>query len=529
MALGNNLEDDDLHRGRNAQEELELKFLAPADTLDRVRASPPLARHARNNGTVRHLEAVYYDTADRTLFGHGLSLRVRRSGLQFVQTLKRATSRGGPFARNEWENTVDGMSPDFSVLPLDEIGAPLGDLAPTALDPVFATKVQRRTQQLDLPGAVVEVAFDDGLISSGARSEPLSELELEVKAGNARALYDLGLQLLDVAPLRIGTRSKADRGYCLAFGDLPRPTKAAVPDVTTECTVDDVVGLLLGSCQQHMLANQAAAEAGIDPEGVHQMRVALRRMRTVAALLHQQLGLPSLESLSAEAKWLGTLLGAAREWDVFLTETLGAPSAVVAGDAIDFAGLRNAAQLHRDAAYAALREALGDVRYSRFQLSMLHWIQSKAWRNELRSAPLAVLLEPAGDFGARTLAKLHRKALKRGAHFRHLPPDRRHKVRIALKNLRYATEFFRDAQPAEAGWKDYLRGVEDLQEALGHDNDASMTAPLLSMLAQDEPSAGVSGAIGAVMGWQARGRLAEGKRLRRQWRRFKTATTPWSS
>ena len=88
-------------------------------------------------------------------------------------------------------------------------------------------------------------------------------------------------------PLRIGTRSKSDRGYDLAYGLAPIPMKANPPEINANHSIDDVIGILLGSCQYHLLANQAVAELGQNPEGVHQMRVALRRIRTVSTLFQK--------------------------------------------------------------------------------------------------------------------------------------------------------------------------------------------------------------------------------------------------
>ena len=407
-----------VHARPIASAEAELKLLAPAGTLEQLREAPTIARYARDTGSARQLEAVYYDTPDRALFSNGLSLRVRRSGDGFIQTLKRGPARGEPFVRAEWETEIAGTAPDLSLLPDDEIGAPLDGLGSCVVGPVFTTKVHRWTQQLDLPGAVVEVAFDDGVIEAGEHRELVSEVELELKSGDLRALYDLGLQLLEIAPLRLGTRSKSDRGYSLAFGASPKSTKAASPAISPDHTIDDIIGMLLGSCQDHLLANQAVAEAGLDPEGVHQMRVALRRMRTISALLHRQLGLPTLAAFNAEAKWLGRALGAAREWDVFVTDTLRAPCEALGREA-DFKALRQAAEPHRAAAYAGLREALASARYNRLQLAIRQWVHSRGWRNELQSRSLAVLLEAAHDFAGHTLAQLHRKVVRKGAHLQH--------------------------------------------------------------------------------------------------------------
>jgi triphosphatase len=509
------------------KDEVELKLLAPAGMLDQLREAPVITRRARNAGVARRLETVYFDTPDRILHSHGLSLRVRRSGKKYVQTLKRGPVHGRPFTRGEWESPVDGVTPDLALLPMSEIGAPLDTLAANTLDPIFATKVRRRTLHLDLLGAVVEVAFDEGSIEAGERREPLTEIELEVKAGDPRVLYDLGIELLEIAPLRIGTQSKSDRGYGLAFGLTPKPTKAIAPAISAEHTVDDIVGMLLGACQHQLLANQAIAEAGRDPEGVHQMRVALRRLRTACALLRSELGSLTLQAFNDEAKWLAKLLGNARDWDVFITETLSRPSEILPSDTVDFDGLRQAAEPHRAVAYAALRETLASTRYSRFQLSFRHWIESRGWRNELESGSLAVLLEPAPVFAGRVLTRLHRKSLKRGTHFRQLRPDARHQLRIALKKLRYAAEFFQGLHGGSTEAKGYLACLATLQDALGHDNDASMTWSFLRTLARDPLAPEVQRCIGAVMGWQARDRIEVGWTLRRHWRRFKAMPTFW--
>ncbi len=509
------------------KDEVELKLLAPVGVLDKLCEAPAIVRYGRSAGAARRLQATYYDTDNCALFNHGLSLRVRRAGKRYVQTVKRGPTDGQPFSRAEWECLVNGTGPDLARLPVSEIGAPLDNMAHDALAPVFTTTVRRRTQRLDFGGSVVEVAFDEGSIAAGDRSEAVSELELEVKSGDKRVLYDLGLELLAIAPLRIGVRSKAERGYDLAFGMASMGTKATPPAITAEHTLDDVVGLLLANCQHHLLANQAVAEAGQHPEGVHQMRVALRRMRSASGLLNRELGSPSLAGFNAEARWLAQLLGAARDWDVFVTETMTAPSAAVGKELFDFDGLREAAEPYRLAAYAALREALASQRYNRFQLSLRQWIETRRWRNELENQSLAVLLEPAPTFACRSLTRLHRKVLKRGEHFRRLEPSARHRVRVELKKLRYVIEFFRGALAEDAKAKAYVGHLAQLQDDLGHDNDASVAWPFLCALARDSMTPDVQRSIGVVMGWQARGRLAVG-RLHKSWQQFKAMPTFWS-
>jgi triphosphatase len=208
-----------------AHAEVELKLLASPAAIERIRETSVIVQHARSRGVVRRLDTVYYDTPDRALSRARGSLRVRRIGTRYVQTLKLARADQAPFVRRRWETPVDTQAPDLTCLPA-EITASIGELANNGLAPVFATKIGRRAQRLAFNGAEVEITFDEGMVEAGEQREPLAEIELELKAGDAGALYDVGMQLLDVAPLRIGTLSKADQGYALAFNAVPQATKA---------------------------------------------------------------------------------------------------------------------------------------------------------------------------------------------------------------------------------------------------------------------------------------------------------------
>jgi triphosphatase len=273
---------------------------------------------------------------------------------------------------------------------------------------------------------------------------------------------------------------------------------------------------------------------------VHQMRVALRRLRTACALIGTEIASPTLLGFAAEAKWMAQVLGGAREWDVLVTDTLRRPSramgdaaghatdAAMAGTAIDFEGLREAAEPHRLAAYDVLQATLAGTRYNRFNLSLRRCVECRGWRNEMVGGSLAVLVAPARSMADRLLTRLHRQALKRGAGFRHMQPEARHRLRITLKRLRYALEFFRDVYDADGKTKAFIASLATLQDALGHANDAAMTQPLLSILAHDSVTPDVHRAIGALIGWQARDGVEVDKTLRKHWRQFKVLPVFWS-
>ncbi|WP_298378908.1 CYTH and CHAD domain-containing protein [uncultured Bradyrhizobium sp.] len=506
------------------QAEIELKLLAPQGSLEKLREAACIVQHARNRGAFHRLETVYYDTPERLLFQHGMSLRVRRSGKSYIQTLKLAPNGAQPLTRRQWEAAVEGIAPDLARFPADEIGDPVAALSNDGLVPVFATKVRRHARQLDLPDASVEVAFDEGTIEADARREVLSEIELELKSGNAGVLFDLGTQLLDAAPLQIGTRSKAERGYALAFDVAPSAAKAELPGITAELAVDDVIALLVGSCWHHLLRNHAVAEQGTDPEGVHQMRVALRRLRTICALFRRDIPAPAFLAINSEAKWLMRQLGQARDWDVFAETTI--TRLVSAVPDIDLDGLRQAVQQQRKSSYGTLQSVLADPRCSRFLLSLGHLVERRGWRNEIDSEALAVLSQPMPVLADQILERLHRKTLKRGARFRRLDIHAQHNLRINLKKLRYAAEFFLPLYASHAPAKRYVKRLAGLQTSLGRVCDIGSTRVLLHAIRQDDQPALHLG-IGAMAGWLARDQIAVAKTLRKSWRRFKTTPAFW--
>lgn len=330
----------------------ELRLLVPAGTVGMLQKAAIIVQHARNRGVVRRLDSIYYDTSDRMLFGNGLSLRVQRHGSRFMQTLKQHGSGQSCVAGLQWRAPVGSAVPDLTRLAgseIEPIPASLIERLPAAsLTAMFETRLRRQIRRLELPTAVVDVAFDEGVIEADTRQETLTEIRLALRAGEASVLYDIGMRLLELAPLRVSTASIVRRGYALASGTAPEAEKAAPSALAREFAVDDMVASVLTGCQMHLQANQAVAEDGRSPHGVHQMRVALRRMRSAFSLLRREMPSATMLGLSAEAKWAADQFAAARSWDVFLTTTLTRP-ARCGNSGTDFDGLRQAAELPRAA------------------------------------------------------------------------------------------------------------------------------------------------------------------------------------
>lgn len=498
--------------------EIELKLLTDSATLQRLLVAPVITRNATSKGVVRRLEATYFDTADSALARQGAALRVRRSGRQFVQTLKLA-SQGGPLQRREMEARVPDMGLQLDALPLADLGAPFTTLAAADLVPVFTTKIRRHTQLVAFGGAVIEVAFDEGMLNAGTKAEAVCEIELELKSGGAGALYELALSLLEQGAFRIGFQSKAERGYALAFGGSPSAEKAFATGLGPTDSTDDVVAKVLGACQAHVMANLMAAHHGQDPEGVHQLRVALRRLRTAITLFKKEVPASALQTLGLAAKRLASALGPARNWDVFATTTIAEiERANLPG--IDFTELRSATVPPRALSYQAVRADLIDLECTRFLLSLGRVIERRSWRNDIGLDALAVLTQPARDFAGRGLTRLHRKALKQGHNFRKLGPVARHELRLTLKKLRYGAEFLLPLYDRDGAARKYLKRMSRLQDILGTDNDISTTQSLLREMEDSTSNPQVHKAIGAITGWQGRARIETAEALRRTWRKF---------
>lgn len=511
-----------------AGSEVELKLLAEPERLAELSQAPPIVAHARNKGSIRHLKSIYYDTPTRALYRAGLTLRVRQIGKQFIQTLKSvAGDNGEPLRRGEWESPVASMMPDVQLLtPLIGVGLQEA-LNREPLQPVFGTDVRRHVRALKLPTGMVEVAFDQGLIKAGDKTATIGEIELELKHGSAMALYDLASRLSELGSVRPTLRSKADRGFELAFDAPPRVRKPSPPLVTADMSVDQTFVAILQSGLTQLLVNEAAAEDGRNPEGIHQFRVALRRLRSALTLLHSLASSATLETLRADARWLATNLGGARSWDVFLSETL-VEVARGCGGLEGFDALRALAEDARAASYTTVRQTLASPRAGRFQLALGAWIERRGWRYDVSSDNLAALAAPVIGFAGNALTKRHDQVLKRGRHFKQLPMAARHDLRLAAKKLRYTTDFFLPLFDQHAIAKRYARRLSSLQDRLGRYNDAATTRQLIAQLPIETMSPEGRQAIGAALGWQSCWLKCGEPDLRAAWRAFRHAQRPWA-
>lgn len=484
--------------------EIELKLAIDPRRVPRLLRHPLLESHSSET-----LRSVYYDTPAFDLKRLGFALRLRRIGRSTVQTLKQEGAvAGGLHERPEWE--ARARSGKLNIAALKEVSE-FPALDPLTLKPVFSTEFKRTRSVLG--SGAIEFALDRGEISANGVVEPISEIELELLTGEPTLLFDLALQLNKSAPLRIANQSKADRGYALAAGAPRKPVKAQTLKLTPNMTVSDALKAISLDCIAHFEANVFLR--GEEPEYVHQMRVALRRLRSALALFGMIIPKGALAPHRNEIRWLARELGAARDWDVFTAATLPA----ILAQLPDHAGLHalaRRAQEARRAANAHARKAVLSQRAAEFFLRLSAWLAANAWMTTATESMKQALSFPVAAFAGAVLDKRHKVKVSPAG----LDAEGRHRMRIALKKLRYAAEFFAPLFAKKRAQK-YIASLMALQDVLGELNDGAVTGRLLDSLPDEPEAVGMARAFTAALVQSKTGELDQA------WDNWSNAKTFW--
>jgi inorganic triphosphatase YgiF len=481
--------------------EIELKLLINPADIPRLRRHPLLKTHASGRASTRKLFSIYFDTPDSSLRQQRVALRVRRIGARRVQTVKSGGGvRAGLHQRGEWEDEVAHDYPDLTKLTDPALFKMFSSAAVRdRLQAVFTTEFKRTTWQLQWDnGDELELALDQGAVKSGDKAAPLCEIELELKQGDPARLFSTALELQQTIPLRLENVNKADRGYRLGETTASPVVKATALDLSQEMKVKEAFQAIAWNCISHWTANQEGALLSDNPENIHQMRVALRRLRSLLPLFKSAIPRESYAPVADELKWLANALGPARNWDVFVTQTLPPILRQFPSDQ----GLKNLYQKADKARADARNEAhmaLCSRRYDRMLLSLGTWLMADGWQNQIDAKQKQRLAAPILELARQVLTNCHKTVHQHGLALLTMPAEERHEVRIAVKKLRYATEFFASLFPDKAA-RGYIQALAVLQDELGVLNDAATTEFLLQHLAVPDAAA-----LGTVSGWCARG------------------------
>ena len=514
--------------------EAELKILLDDVTIARLRDDVGRASLRLAPPQTRELVSIYYDTVGAALADADISLRLRKNGRAWVQTIKRratGSAAGGFFAHEEFECPAPGgrlklSGPD----PEGAIAAVLQVTGDRPLSPLFETRVTRRIEHLRGPeGGEVEFAIDEGELRAGEAREPIREAELELVSGRIGDIFGLARQLFPVGPIRFGTENKAARGYRLTRGEPPAqpgPRRAGTVPVTPETTIEIAARDILRDCLAQISANIAIVADSEVPEGPHQLRVGLRRLRTAFVVFSPLLGAAAMQPLAERAQRLGQVVGHLRDADVLCDEVV----AGAIGSGLDDAAVQalcDALAARRHKVRADVRAVLAGTEATGFLFDLAAFIEGRGWLDPADHSQTVRLATPVAEAAPALLDAQLKRVLKRGRHFAELDSEALHEVRKSLKKLRYAVDMLGPAYPP-AAVSTYLEPLKELQDGFGSMNDAAMAADELTgpdAPAADDPPA--QRAVGWTLGTLA-ARVTEDRRaLGKRWRHLKSAAPFW--
>lgn len=469
-------------------EEVELK-LALAESHQSRFLRHPLLKQALERH-VETLDNIYYDTADLSLRRRGIALRLRRQGRDWLQTVKLAgSSTAGLSSRPEWEVPYTGHF-DFSGVDVASVREWLQ--RPTLLArivPICETRFRRNSWRFSAATGAVLLTLDRGWIIANGRREAISEVELELAGAPVHAIFDLATQLAERVALTPSVLSKAERGYRLHIGAPPTPFKAEAVPLSATMAPLDAFRCIAMSCLEHLQRNHPGALTSDDPEYIHQMRVATRRLRAALRLFNPVLPGTLAEPLHAPLSALMQQLGRARDLDVLLTEIVNPVLATLP----DEPRLPALASDITDRRYKARSQAialLATPDYGRILLGALESLHAPA-PSEQSGATLL-------DFASRRLQRLRRKMRRLALAAQIDDPASLHALRIGVKRLRYAVEFFSPLIPERASRR-VLKQLATAQDTLGQLNDLTSAGSLLMDCAGDDPR--LREAVTLIGGW----------------------------
>jgi inorganic triphosphatase YgiF len=475
-------------------QEVELKLALDPRDVPALRESWILRELGVKHTGRRRLLSIYYDTPFFSLAQRGITLRVRTIGRERVQCVKMKGAEGGSLhQRMELGSSIRGDRPDLTQIPDPDLRRLILECsADNELVPVFSTNVMRETWLQRLGRSQIECAIDRGVIAANGTRAPVCEVELELKSGQAARLFQLAHRLNAVVPLRIETTSKAARGYDLAaHAKLPAPMAAPI-NIHPDMTVRECFAAIARPSLAHVLASANFAYTTDDPEGIHQLRVAIRRMRAAFSVFRSAMLENHRLRLGDELRTLQQKLGAAREWDVLVEETIASmPRKLREQRSTEH--LVRIAHSKRAEGDKSAHAALRNPQYTDILLRLASWVDGQ-FGSEAPPIPVGkwkpdVLADPARGFATEMMRVYHDKLKKLGKKIRKLDAAELHRLRIRVKKLRYATEFFSSIWPNQRT-KRYLSALKGLQQVLGELHDATVAEGLVARLSLDKGSDG---------------------------------------
>jgi triphosphatase len=473
----------------------ELEFKVRLSKADLAKLSRSLHSKKAGSGQIsrKELRSVYFDTPHRDLYKAGLSLRVRRDTDRWIQTVKAEQGvRQGLSNPIELEADVSGERPNLEAIRDPHYSRALRKIIGRAqLEPVFETVVRRTMRRIKTNGAEIELALDAGEVRTRGARQEISEAEFELKRGSLSGLVTAAAAILGKQKFDLGTQSKSELGYKLA-GARKAANGAAEPprEIAPELACEEAFSILLERAACQIIDNKQAVLNSDDPRGAHQMRVGLRRLRSVLRALRPLVDSPLLMKFDVIARDMARSIGELRDADA-LIGAIYAPVAEAIGEQDGFKEIQRTLVKHRQAKQASVRTLLTSERWSLLHLYLSLWPQILAEHKELK--------RPLLGYAREVLSRRWKKVRKQGSKLDELSAEARHDLRKSLKQLRYLAEFFAPAFQREKTTSRFVSRLKELQDVFGYMNDVTMAGQLRPIAAASKDQ----GAFAAhyIMGW----------------------------
>ncbi|MCP4042109.1 MAG: CHAD domain-containing protein [Gammaproteobacteria bacterium] len=303
-----------------------------------------------------------------------------------------------------------------------------------------------------------------------------------------------------------------------------KKTKTPAP-VTASQSASEAFGTILRHNFNYLDEWEDAARSWEDIEGVHQVRVSFRRMRSALSAFRAAVPKKVSHHWSEEFRWLASQLGMARDLDVFIDEGLGPIS-----DKLPLRGEKKLLKLtyrHRTKGYETVKAMLDSKRYANFKGNFATWLDKKEWEHgDLKKRHRKNMKLGIVTFSRKLLDGLERQVLEAGSNVDTSSAKDMHRLRIECKKLRYAAEFF---IPVLNGLDEFILHMKGLQDLLGIMNDVSVMKHLLDVMLEDENDHEVLEYAGGLVGWRTRQYYEILGTFDDRWEEFVHAKHPWWS
>ena len=485
--------------------ELELG-LDPDDAarLPRLALLAPLKSSRTRSRAVR---IVWHDGLGGALAEQGLVIVEQRPGWRLERLLPNA-KRWPPGA-------------PAPVLATGRDPSALGHALPDPIVPMAA--FEGRTLSMVLAGdhGSVTLTLLNGAVRAVAAEHRASRIVL---AGDEAAVLAVALALAGEVRAAVPRSSLAAEAFSVMRGGIPPPPRhQGAPELPAGQSVADAFAYVVGHLTDVILHVAPAASDGQDgPEPVHQMRVAVRRLRSAIKVFRRAVRCPPVDAADAGLKALAARLGPTRDWDVFVTETAAKVGAAFPTEP-KLHGLLAAAERRRHACHAELRDYLQGAEFRRLGIELACLAGGDAWQATLGEAATNELATPLNEFAGTVLTRRLERLAQLDDDIETLEPAALHAIRIRAKRLRYAAEIFASLYPGKPT-KKFIRRLGTLQDRLGALNDGAVAVTLLGELGSNR----LAFASGVVLGFVgAHGRPTR-ERIARAWRKFHRLAPFWN-